>query len=274
MSKRKGILKAETLVERHEAKYIIPQRLVADIREFIRPFCDPDPNGHGDPPEYTIVTLQLDGPSLPLHYAKEREALNRFKLRVRTYGDPVGKAPVFLEVKRKYGSAVVKSRTPVPFEKWSGRLIDNQQVTLDFKNDKQVLGFLEFVRLAREIDARPVVLIRYVRESYFGKNDHYARLSFDRHLQYQPVPTWTSWGRDRAWLSMDTCLQQNKLHPFSGVVLELKTLTDAPQWMLDVVTEFDLSREGNCKYSTAIWSEAIFRGTPDLPLFAEEFLRW
>ncbi len=73
---------------------------------------------------------------------------------------------------------------------------------------------------------------------------------------------------------MDTCLQQYKQFPFSGVVLELKTLMDAPQWMLDVVAEFDLSRMGNCKYSTAIWSEAIFRGTPDSPHFAEEFLTW
>ena len=71
----------ESVIERHEAKYIIPTQLVPQIREYIRPFCDADPNGVGTPPEYVITTLQLDSPSYALHHAKENEALNRFKLR-------------------------------------------------------------------------------------------------------------------------------------------------------------------------------------------------
>lgn len=164
----------ESVIERHEAKYIIPPHLVAKIREYIRPFCDPDPNGIGTPPEYTITTLQLDAPNYALHHAKENEALNRFKLRVRTYGDP-GEAPVFMEVKRKIRGAVIKSRTRIPFEAWSEQLIKDPHLTLRFRSDKEELGFLDFVRLSRQIGAVPAVLIRYVRESYFGINDHYTR---------------------------------------------------------------------------------------------------
>ena len=75
-------------MDRHEAKYVIPVEMIAEIREFIRPFCEADSHSQGDPPHYTITTLQLDSPQFSLHYAKSNEALNRFKLRVRTYGIP------------------------------------------------------------------------------------------------------------------------------------------------------------------------------------------
>lgn len=266
--------KFDIQLDRHEGKYIIPRTLVPEIREFIRPFCEPDPHGEGDPPEYVIVTLQLDGPTLPLHRAKEWEAVNRFKLRVRTYGDPVGKAPVFMEVKRKIRGSIIKSRTMVPFDAWTERLIFQSKVDLQFKSSKEELGFLEFRRLAMEIGACPVVLIRYTRESYFGKYDHYARVTFDRKLQYQPTQSWTSWGRDGEWLSMDGSLAQGKDFPFSGVILELKTLSDAPQWMIDMVMHFGLVRVGNCKYSTAVWLESMFRGGRGIPLHLAELYTW
>jgi len=39
---------------------------------------------------------------------------------------------------------------------------------------------LELVRLVPLVGAEPVVLIRYTREAYFGRLDHYARVAFDR----------------------------------------------------------------------------------------------
>ena len=271
-TQRKGSRsRPELELDRHEAKYVIPRSLVPEIREFIRPFCNPDPHGEGDPPEYTITTLQLDSPDLALHHAKDSEALNRFKLRARTYGEP-GSSPVFVEIKRKIRGTVVKSRARVPFEAWSRRLIHDRRLSLDFKSDQEAVAFLEFVRLAREIDARPVVLVRYTRESYFSTIEHYARVTFDRNLLYQPTDSWTSWGRGGRWFHMDSCLSQNKGYQFSGVVMELKTTSDAPHWMMDLVVQFNLARTGNCKYSTAVWQEALFRGTPACPAYGIELL--
>ena len=150
-------------LERHEAKYIIPADYLPRMREYLRPFCLPDAYGKGVPPEYAIVTLQLDSPSLSLHHAREYEALERFKLRARTYETPG--CPVFLEVKQKRGAVVVKSRAAVPAERWSADLIRQTRFDLKFKPDREYVGFLTFIRLAREIEARPVVRLRYVRES-------------------------------------------------------------------------------------------------------------
>lgn len=259
----------ETLVARHEAKYIIPASLVPQIREFARPFCKPDSNCKGNPPEYVVTTLQLDGPSLPLHHAKEDEALNRFKLRARIYGEP-GQSPVYCEVKQKYNGIIVKWRAPIPASAWGEHLIRNRWMDVKLRSRKEETAFLMFVRLAREIGAEPAVLIRYTRESYVGAIDHYARVTFDRNLLYQPTRAWDTWGRGGKWISMDTNFAQGQGNSFSGVVLELKTLNDAPRWMIDLVMEFNLERLGNCKYSTAVWMESLFRGTPPRPLFSDE----
>jgi hypothetical protein len=260
-------------LDRHEGKYIIPTSLLPAIRDYISPFCKPDPNGSGSPPEYTITTMQLDTPSLALHHAKEHDALARFKLRVRTYGEP-GSSKVFLEVKRKVRGSISKTRTSIPFEAWCEDLMFSTKLELEFKSSKEELGFLEFVRLVRETGARPIILVRYVRESYMSIHDQYARVSMDRNLEYQPTREWDNWGQDGRWYSVDSCLSQNKQFPFSGVVLELKTLSDAPHWMIDLVKHFDLVRVGNCKYSNAIWQEALFRGTTDLPTYATELLEY
>ncbi|MBN1673939.1 MAG: polyphosphate polymerase domain-containing protein [Kiritimatiellae bacterium] len=259
----------DLLIERHEAKYVIPRSKVAAVREFIRPFCIPDPYSRGTPPEYLITTLQLDSSNLALHHAKENDALTRFKLRVRTYGTD-GKAPVFLEVKRKIKGVIVKSRVAVPAEAWGEDLVFNTRVKLNFKSEREVHSFLEFVRLAREIGARPVVWLRYTRESYWGMADHYAKVTFDRNLLYQPANSWDSWGKDGMWRSMDSSFTQGKDYPFSGVVLELKTGHDAPRWMVDLTRELELVRTGNCKYSTAVWAEGLFRGSPHQPLYAAD----
>jgi len=69
---------------------------------------------------------------------------------------------------------------------------------------------------------------------------------------------------------MDSSLVQNKGLPCSAVVLELKTLSSAPCWMIELVKQFGLVRTGNCKYSTAIGLESLFRGTPAQPGYADE----
>ena len=256
-------------LDRCEAKYIIPRYLVPRIREFIQPFCDPDPHGQGNSPEYTIMTLQLDTPTLAFHHAKENEALNRFKLRVRTYGE-TGGSRVFLEVKRKINDTVVKSRSSVAAAAWGKDLLFAPKVEATFSTRKEEDSFLEFRHLVQLTGARPTVCIRYIRESYFGRNDHYARVTFDRKLQYRPAPHWDLSPDVGRWFSMDSPLVQNKDLPGSGVVLELKTLSSAPCWIIELVQQFGLVRTGNCKYSTAIGLESLFRGTPTLPGYASE----
>jgi len=252
---------AQSEFERYEAKYIIPYRLIPEMREFLRPFCIPDPNATGSPPEYVITTMQLDSPTGALHYARELEALNRFKLRVRTYGTD-GTAPVFLEIKRKVKGVVLKSRVMIPREYW-GRAIchrGNPDVReISFRSQHERLAHHEFVRLTELLGARPVVLIRYIRESYLSCAGDYARVTFDRALCYSPVREWAfPKEKQTRWISMDSTMALNR--PYPGVILELKTYKNAPLWMVELTERFNLVRIGFCKYSVAVRLESLFQG--------------
>ncbi|HWH71617.1 MAG TPA: VTC domain-containing protein, partial [Candidatus Sulfotelmatobacter sp.] len=184
-----------------------------------------------------------------------------------------------LEVKAKFRTTVVKYRSQIPFARWGAHLFGDEIIRgINFKSSKEAESFYQFVRLTKQIGARPVMLIRYTRESYFGKHDRYSRVTFDRRLQYQQTYSWDCWGRKGHWRSLDKTLDQTRRHDqeynFSGVVMELKTLTDVPAWMSNLVQDLDLGRQGHCKFSNAMWAESIFLTTPWTPEYEIDYLRY
>ncbi len=275
MSTRKHIdeIKAgadfSTELDRFEAKYIIPRTLVEPIKEFIKPYCVKDRHCEAAGGRYYIVTAQYDSPSLSLHYAKEWELTHRFKLRVRTYGNPPGDAPVFLEIKRRYFDRIIKSRACIPFEAWKPGILQQHVDSLNLKSVKEREAFREFVRLHDEIGAAPKVYVRYCREAFIGIYDHYARVTFDTRLCYQPVRDEFNWGTDGKFISMDSGMVRRRND--SPLVLEVKCTEQVPTWMIELVQHFELIRVGNCKYSTAIWMEKLLIGKGDSP-FADELI--
>jgi len=247
-------------LERHEAKYFLHPGMIPVIRKFIEPFCEKDPHAPGEIPEYTVTTLQLDSNDFALYRAKEVEALNRFKLRVRTYGRD-GRCPVFLEIKRKIKGVIVKSRATIPFKEWSPELVFHpERCGIRFKSSAEQMNYLTFVRLCREIEARPKVLIRYERESYLSRMDNYARVTFDRRLSYAPTKDneWELLPKHKRWWAVDT--QMGLGQDFPSVILELKTYNDCPTWMVDMAERFDLVRNGFSKYFAAVRMESLFSG--------------
>jgi len=245
-------------LERHEAKYLIHPAQIPAIREFIEPFCEPDDHGGGGAlPEYVVTTLQLDTPNMSFYHAKEHEALARFKLRIRTYGFD-GKCPVFLEIKRKIKGVIVKSRATVPTGLWGGDLVTKPGRWVPFRTKQEEMNYLNFLRLVQETGSRPIVLVRYHREAYLGRNDRYARLTFDTKLCYRPTRDWNLLPQGGNWWSMDSANTFGR--PYSASILELKTFADAPMWMVDMTERFNLQRVGYCKYFTAVRLDSMFTG--------------
>jgi hypothetical protein len=244
-------------IERHEAKYIIHPDLLPQIREFIRPFVLYDRHAQGEPPRYTVTTLQLDTHDDAFYRAKEVDSINRFKLRVRTYGLD-GSAPVVLEVKQKIRGVVVKLRAIMSQEDWDdGRAVSTRRM-IHFDRPDQEYNYLQFRRLCTLLDAAPAVRVRYERESYIGAYDNYARVTLDSNLRYQEAESWRISSPQKRWWRMDSSTALDR--DFSGVVLELKTFDNAPLWMIELVEKFDLARSGFCKYYTARRLNAIYSG--------------
>ncbi len=256
-TRRRGT-KEDTQIDRYELKYIVHPSIVPGIREFIKPFVAEDHHAGPGIPEYTVTTLQLDSPFDSLHYAKERKARNRFKLRIRTYGTE-GNVPFFLEIKRKIRSVILKSRVILHPADYSKQNLQTPNPNLPFASDAQYRNYLEFVRLVRTIGATPRIFIRYVRESYKGICETYSRVTLDRALTYRPARgRWEFPLREKNWYCMDTSMSQRA--PFSGHILELKCGTEMPVWMLELIERFDLVKVGFCKYSAAMRMESLFSG--------------
>lgn len=250
---------AKTAWERHEAKYVIHPAQLPAMREFLKSWCVPDPNGSGEFPQYTVTTLQLDTPDLAFYHAKEEENLNRFKLRIRTYGTERNHHKVYLEIKRKFRGVIVKTRTTLPADLYGSHLFSlNGDAVLPFKSEGERNNYYEFLRVMRELNCEPKVLIRYRRESYFGTNDHYARITFDREITYRPTRDYDLWPAGGGWWSIDSATVLNR--PFSGIVLEIKTYDEVPAWVEDFIQTFSLTRCGYCKYHNAIRMELLFTG--------------
>jgi len=204
-----------------------------------------------------VTTLQLDTHDCALCRAKETEALNRFKLRVRTYGLD-GTCPVFLEIKRKIKGVISKSRVPVPSSCWTEALWNDPMANMPPLPRQHQHNYLEFFRLVRDLGAHPKVLLRYHRESYMGTNDLYSRLTIDRQLCYRPVRDWALMPSRGPWWSLDTATAMRT--QFSAMILELKTYAEAPLWMVDMTERFDLVRSGFSKYYNAMRCESLFDG--------------
>ena len=245
-------------IERHEAKYVVPYSLMPEIRRYISPYVVPDKHGKGEFPKYLVRTIQLDNRNLCLHYAKEIEQLNRFKLRIRTYGTD-GTAPYFVEIKRKLGDLIVKTRSVLTPEHYSPELFLSPGPHVPFSSEKEHMNYLDFIRLIQEIGAQPVAMIQYERESYMGEREDYARVTFDTRICYQMISSYDlSQVNDGRWHRVDTPTGLGT--DYAGFILELKSKMGIPWWLLDLVRSFNLVRVGFCKYSAALRLESLSSG--------------
>jgi SPX domain protein involved in polyphosphate accumulation len=239
-----------TVFQRYEYKYVIPPDLMGSIRSFLRPYCEMDWYAAREEDKfYTITSLYLDTSGYKTYWDKEHEAPTRFKLRIRTYGRRC-EGPVKFEVKRRLNEVSRKSWVVVPSNTWPTLLTapaDGFALTLR-KSEKSALD--EFVRLTRTLAATPKMLVRYQRQAFTSRIDRYVRISFDRRLCYQPARGYDLMGRASAWRFNDDPASVGESGP--RIILELKFMTTAPLWLVDLVRTFNLTRRGFSKYGTAV----------------------
>lgn len=236
--------------QRYEYKYTIPAALMAPIRTFLRPYCDMDTYAGREPDQfYTITTLYLDSDRYKTYWDKEEDVPVRFKLRVRTYGAH-GDGPVKFEVKRRFNEVFRKIRVEVPRESWPS-LLTGPAHGFELEPgppEKTVLD--DFLWLVDTLRAKPKVLVRYQRQAFISRIDRYVRISFDRRLRYQPASTYDLKGLPDCWRATEDPASLDELG--AKVILELKFMTRAPVWLVDLVRTFGLMRRGFSKYCFAV----------------------
>jgi hypothetical protein len=238
------------ILQRYEFKYLIPTSFIQPICNFIQPYCFMDRYSEQEPNKfYTIHTLYLDNAEHKTYWDTEDGVPNRFKLRVRAYGQG-STGPIKFEIKRRTNEVISKTSVVVPTADWSGLLAEPiHEGCTDFRSTA-VTALDTFRREVRLLQAGPKMLVKYERLAFRSRIDGYVRISFDRHICHQLKKDYELEGNTKQWFFNDDSNSMWKRG--SEVVLELKFSQRAPVWVHDLVRKFGLVRGGYSKYGTAM----------------------
>jgi hypothetical protein len=223
-------------------KYVIGEAKAEVIRELIRPYIQPDRYSKLQRGGwYPIVSLYLDSQDLRLCRESLTGQKNRFKLRVRSYTDELD-YPRFFEIKRRINTVIVKSRARV-MSRDVPALLAGQRVGLQsYTTDVDVFNQFQFY--INTIQARPAVLIRYMRQAFEGDSENRVRITFDRELCYcvteKPEVRLGGGGWQRSSITT-TC-----------IILEIKFTGCYPPWLRRTVEYLNLAQCSISKYATSI----------------------
>lgn len=191
--------------------------------------------------QYTVRSIYYDTPSFNSLYEKWEGLEVRKKLRIRGYDSCEADSPVFLEVKRKRGNRISKTRAQVPFSKLDDFLTIGlpigEQSVLSGQNETDAKRFLfNMHRYAY----RPVNLIVYDREPFMGKFEPGLRITFDKNIRARMWPLvkelYSDVGLGMVWKD--------------SFVLEVKYGGEQmPSWMRSVIQEYSLRHEALSKFA-------------------------
>jgi hypothetical protein len=239
----------ESRFERLELKYVIDEGTAGRVRRAIEPYCTPDAHNRSagsTAPGYPVRSLYLDTPSLAFHHAKARGEPERFKLRMRRYR---GLEAVSQELKRRSSDVVEKTRVLFCPDELRDAAHGLAKPLEDTPEARRLAA--RFARLTLSTGAEPSLLVRYDREAYSSEVDTYARVTFDRNIEFQRTAAWSLDDAPGAWESLEMHARADVQRPM--VVLELKCTTSVPAWLVDVIRQHELRRDSVSKYSLGIY---------------------
>ena len=232
-----------TLRHRHELKYRISESQGEAIAQFVKSYlhldryCKLRRGGL-----YPIVSLYLDSNDMLLCRESLTGQKNRYKLRIRSYTDEPD-YPCFFEIKRRMDATILKSRARVMHQDvatlLSGLSLPPQNYNVD---DEDALR--QFRLYMDSINARPVILIRYMRQAYESDSDNRLRVTFDRELCYKVTTAPKVALNDRGW--------QRHSISLGGVILEIKFTARYPAWLSRMAKYFELRQRSISKYVSSV----------------------
>ena len=228
---------------RMELKYCVPAPVSECVLDVARTFLVPDVLALG--PRQRVTSLYLDTPQLTfLRWHRER-AGDRFKLRIRHYGEQP--APMlYAELKRKTRSVVRKHRAAFPTEALRA-VLEGWSVPDGAASPHDAKNLREFAYRRWQSGATPRMLVTCVREPLRDPEDETA-VTVDRDLLYQPTRHADLVGDARAW-------QPIPLPCASGpatALVELKYGARPPEWMEALIAQLIPWRVSFSKYVAAM----------------------
>jgi hypothetical protein len=250
-------------LQRFELKYLVPEPLALAVRKFVSSYLELDEHGVGRPQgAYPIHSLYLDSTSLRLYWDTINGNRNRFKLRLRFYGDQP-ESPVYFEIKRRVNAAILKQRAALRRGAVAGWLRGQfpEESDFVFPGPETRLAMERFHELVTQLQARPIAHVAYWREAWINPADNSVRVTLDREVRFEPELA-----------RLPDMEMRNPLSVFGQeVILELKFTGRFPNWFGELVRTFNLTQSSAAKYAdgvTLLGEDRLTAMAGQVPVFA------
>jgi hypothetical protein len=199
---------------------------------------------------YVIRNIYYDTDDHAVIRHSVQKPVYKEKLRLRCYADPVtDDDTVYLEIKKKFKGRVNKRRLPMTY----GDARQMMESGLVPDGDDQVQREIAF--MIRSTDIRPGAVIRY-RRTAFVSEDQSLRVTFDEDIMFYSKETVRS-SKDGVFLPV--------LDDPDLVLLEIKSVTNFPLWLVRALSGFPLFSQSFSKYGSA-YRTYIAGGMTDDPI--------
>ena len=230
-----------TLTSRFERKYLVSLNVAERIKHVVEIYMQHDPfSADAVDNKYMVCSLYFDNQEFFLYSQTKNSEKNRYKLRVRTYGDAESDQ-LFFEVKKRVDQIVRKDRACATRAEGKD-IIEGIRKGSPVNSDAHALEVDNFLRLARESSSVPNLRVRYMREAFESRTADPVRITFDTNLMTCPSPGAELSSVDGDWIMV----------PDNGVILEVKYSGSPPSWVKNIMEVFNLTNQSVPKYILSV----------------------
>lgn len=239
----------QSCFKRVEKKYLLTQAQYRAFREGMAPYTKPDRYSR-----YTICNIYYDTPDFRLIRTSLEKPVYKEKLRVRSYGVPGLRDPVFVELKKKFEGVVYKRRITLEYRE-AARYLTGSPLGQPGQISREIDWFLASYR------PLPAAFIGYDREAHAGAEDPELRITFDTNL------------RGRNWaVDLGAGDYGDLILPADTVLLELKIPGAAPLWLARLLSENRITSTSFSKYGT--YYRQLLTGQPGYGAYRQEVKKY
>ena len=219
----------QMIFKRCEIKYMLDITQAELLKNQMKQYMTADEHGVS-----TICSLYFDTPDYLLIQRSMEHPVYKEKLRLRSYGTADKDTTVFVELKKKYESVVYKRRIAMTENEAERYLLFHEKV-----KDTQITREIDYC-LKNYKKLAPAVMLSYERETFYAKDDHEFRITFDQNILWRNYDLSLCKG-----IYGEAILDKNK------VLMEVKTAGAIPLWMVHFLTENQIYKTSFSKYATA-----------------------
>jgi hypothetical protein len=229
-----------------EIKYAVSEKAAVEILRWSRVFFQDDSMSQ------RVTSLYLDTPTLRFFRWHMDGCRDRFKLRVRGYGNHLNDR-LYVEVKRKTDSIVSKERAEIPVAALDAALGATNAMAEQVFGGTRSEALQSFLTKREAFYAQPKMLVRCQRESLRESNTTgEVAVTVDCDVEYQQTSRRELMSDPLAWRSV-------ALPNFRGseaAIIELKYSTQPPKWMRALMARLAPHRVNFSKYKAAMQQHA------------------